>query len=153
MDFNIYDIPGGVFRRAKRSLVKESPFKEWSRALRATPGFWITPVQLSLHLSAALTRALPVSGTSQRFINANLTESDHSAPSDETLAAARANPEVSWTNEIVTDSAFETGGQNEGAQVDGTLPVLEKVGNGLFSIEGLATSNAVNVQQYRGGVR
>ncbi|WP_234782805.1 3'-5' exonuclease, partial [Enterobacter hormaechei] len=82
------------------------------------------------------------------FINANLTESDHSAPSDETLAAARHNPEVSWTNEILTDSAFETGGQNEGAQVDGgTLPVLEKVGNGLFSIEGLATSNAVNVQQ------
>jgi exodeoxyribonuclease VIII len=44
---------------------------------------------------------------------------------------------VSWTNEIVTDSAFETGGQNEGAQVDGgTLPVLEKVGNGLFLLKG-----------------
>ncbi|MCL7705745.1 exodeoxyribonuclease, partial [Enterobacter kobei] len=39
MDFNIYDIPGGVFRRAKEIVSKkESPFKEWSRALRATPG-------------------------------------------------------------------------------------------------------------------
>jgi exodeoxyribonuclease VIII len=71
------------------------------------------------------------------FINANLTESDHSAPSDETLLRRAIIPEVSWTNEIVTDSAFETGGQNEGAQVDGgTLPVLEKVGNGLFLLKG-----------------
>ncbi|WP_414453235.1 3'-5' exoribonuclease domain-containing protein [Enterobacter hormaechei] len=150
MDFNIYDIPGGVFRRAKEIVSKkESPFKEWSRALRATPGI--------LDYSRAAIFALIRSAHPEHylyparlsgFINANLTESDHSAPSDETLAAARHNPEVSWTNEIVTDSAFETGGQNEGAQVDGgTLPVLEKVGNGLFSIEGLATSNAVNVQQ------
>lgn len=150
MDFNIYDIPGGVFRRAKEIVSKkESPFKEWSRALRATPGV--------LDYSRAAIFALIRSAHPEHylyparlsgFINANLTESDHSAPSDETLAAARHNPEVSWTNEIVTDSAFETGGQNEGAQVDGgTLPVLEKVGNGLFSIEGLATSNAVNVQQ------
>jgi exodeoxyribonuclease VIII len=59
MDFNIYDIPGGVFRRAKEIVSKkESPFKEWSRALRATPGFWITRVQLSLHLSAALTQSI-----------------------------------------------------------------------------------------------
>lgn len=150
MDFNIYDIPGGVFRRAKEIVSKkESPFKEWSRALRATPGV--------LDYSRAAIFALIRSAHSEHylyparlsgFINANLTESDHSAPSDETLAAARHNPEVSWTNEIVTDSAFETGGQNEGAQVDGgTLPVLEKVGNGLFSIEGLATSNAVIDQQ------
>ncbi|MCM7806076.1 3'-5' exoribonuclease [Enterobacter kobei] len=150
MDFNIYDIPGGVFRRAKEIVSKkESPFKEWSKALRATPGV--------LDYSRAAIFALIRSAHPEHylyparlsgFINANLTESDHSAPSDETLAAARHNPEVSWTNEIVTDSAFETGGQNEGAQVDGgTLLVLEKVGNGLFSIEGLATSNAVNVQQ------
>ena len=150
MDFNIYDIPGGVFRRAKEIVSKkESPFKEWSRALRATPGV--------LDYSRAAIFALIRSAHPEHylyparlsgFINANLTESDHSAPSDETLAAARHNPEVSWTNEVVADSAFETGGQNEGAQVDGgTQPVLEKVGNGLFSIEGLVTSNAVIDQQ------
>ncbi|WP_395291336.1 3'-5' exoribonuclease domain-containing protein [Enterobacter roggenkampii] len=150
MDFNIYDIPGGVFRRAKEIVSKkESPFKEWSKALRATPGV--------LDYSRAAIFALIRSAHPEHylyparlsgFINANLTESDHSAPSDETLAAARHDPEVSWTNEVVTDSAFETGDQNEGAQVDsGTQPVLEKVGNGLFSIEGLATINAVIDQQ------
>ncbi|WP_372588459.1 exonuclease [Enterobacter cloacae] len=146
MDFNIYDIPGGVFRRAKEIVSKkESPFKEWSKALRATPRV--------LDYSRAAIFALIRSAHPEHylyparlsgFINANLTESDHSAPSDQTLAAARHNPEVSWTNEVTNDSAVETGGQNEGTQVDGdTQPVLEKVGNGLFSIEGLATSNAV----------
>jgi exodeoxyribonuclease VIII len=149
MDFNIYDIPGGVFRRAKEIVSKKkvhsknglsssrnSGVLDYSRAAifalvrSAHPEHYLYPARLS------------------GFINANLTESDHSAPSDETLAAARHNPEVSWTNEIVTDSAFETRGQNEGAQVDGgTLPVFEKVGNGLFSIEGLATSKAVIDQQ------
>lgn len=146
MDFNIYDIPGGVFRRAKEIVSKkESPFKEWSKALRATPGV--------LDYSRAAIFALIRSAHPEHylyparlsgFINANLTESDHSAPSDETLAAARHNPEVSWTNEVATDSAVETRGQNEGTQVEGDKqPALEKVGNGLFSIEGLATSNAV----------
>lgn len=146
MDFNIYDIPGGVFRRAKEIVSKkESPFKEWSKALRATPGV--------LDYSRAAIFALIRSAHPEHylyparlsgFINANLTESDHSAPSEETLAAARHNPEVSWTNEVATDSAVETRGQNEGTQVEGnTQPALEKVGNGLFSIEGLATSNAV----------
>ena len=150
MDFNIYDIPGGVFRRAKEIVSKkESPFKEWSKALRATPGV--------LDYSRAAIFALIRSAHPEHylyparlsgFINANLTESDHSAPSDQTFAAARHNPEVSWSNEVTNDSAVETGGQNEGTQVDGdTQPVLEKVGNGLFSIEGLATSNSVIDQQ------
>ncbi|EFS5785332.1 hypothetical protein IZR33_000615 [Salmonella enterica] len=39
MDFNIYELPGSVYRRAKKIVKKkESPFKEWSAALRATPG-------------------------------------------------------------------------------------------------------------------
>ncbi|ELM8397199.1 exodeoxyribonuclease, partial [Salmonella enterica subsp. enterica serovar Saintpaul] len=39
MDFNIYELPGSVYRRAKEIVKKkESPFKEWSAALRATPG-------------------------------------------------------------------------------------------------------------------
>ncbi|MBT1732242.1 3'-5' exoribonuclease [Enterobacter asburiae] len=150
MDFNIYDIPGGVFRRAKEIVSKkESPFKEWSKALRATPGVLdYSRAAIFALIRSAHTEHYLYPARLSGFINANLTESNHSAPSDETLAASRHNPEVSWANEIVTDSAFETGGQNEDAQVDGgTLPVLEKVGNGIFSIEGLATSNAVIDQQ------
>ncbi|KTG89217.1 exonuclease, partial [Enterobacter hormaechei] len=149
MDFNIYDIPGGVFRRAKEIVSKkESPFKEWSKALRATPGILdysraaIFALIRSAHPEYYLYPAR-LSG----YINANLTESNRSEPSEETLVAARHDPEVSWTNEVATDSVVETGGpessgKNEGAQIDGeTQPILEKVGNGLFSIEGLTTSN------------
>ncbi|EGQ5289338.1 3'-5' exonuclease [Enterobacter hormaechei] len=149
MDFNIYDIPGGVFRRAKEIVSKkESPFKEWSKALRATPGILdysraaIFALIRSAHPEYYLYPAR-LSG----YINANLTESKHSEPSEETLVAARHDPEVSWTNEVATDSVVETGGpessgKNEEAQIDGeTQPILEKVGNGLFSIEGLTISN------------
>lgn len=149
MDFNIYDIPGGVFRRAKEIVSKkESPFKEWSKALRATPGILdysraaIFALIRSAHPEYYLYPAR-LSG----YINANLTESNHSEPSEETLVAARHDPEVSWTNEVATDSVVETGGpessgKNEEAQIDGeTQPMLEKVGNGLFSIEGLTISN------------
>ncbi|UDV13639.1 exonuclease [Enterobacter hormaechei] len=149
MDFNIYDIPGGVFRRAKEIVSKkESPFKEWSLALRATPGILdysraaIFALIRSAHPEYYLYPAR-LSG----YINANLTESNHSEPSEETLVAARHDPEVSWTNEVATDSVVETGGpdssgKNEEAQIDGeTQPILEKVGNGLFSIEGLTISN------------
>ena len=39
MDLNIYDIHGGVYRRAKEIVSKkESPFSEWSEALRKTAG-------------------------------------------------------------------------------------------------------------------
>ncbi|MEG0057787.1 RecE family exodeoxyribonuclease, partial [Hafnia sp.] len=39
MDFNIYDIPGEAFRPAKAMvLAKDSPFKEWSSALRKRAG-------------------------------------------------------------------------------------------------------------------
>lgn len=149
MDLNIYDIPGGVFRRAKEIVSKkESPFKEWSKALRATPGILdysraaIFALIRSAHPEYYLYPAR-LSG----YINANLTESKHSEPSEETLVAARHDPEVSWTNEVATDSVVETGGpessgKNEEAQIDGeTQPILEKVGNGLFSIEGLTISN------------
>ncbi|HCM9366179.1 TPA: 3'-5' exoribonuclease [Enterobacter hormaechei subsp. xiangfangensis] len=149
MDFDIYDIPGGVFRRAKEIVSKkESPFKEWSLALRATPGILdysraaIFALIRSTHPEYYLYPAR-LSG----YINANLTESNHSEPSEETLVAARHDPEVSWTNEVATDSVVETGGpdssgKNEEAQIDGeTQPILEKVGNGLFSIEGLTISN------------
>ncbi|MBW6085949.1 hypothetical protein KZ779_01355 [Escherichia coli] len=57
MDFNIYEIPGSVYRRAKEVVrKKESPFKEWSAALRAIPGIpGLFPRRYFLHLSGAHT--------------------------------------------------------------------------------------------------
>lgn len=61
MDFNIYDIPGGVFRRAKEIIAKnESPFKEWSVALRKRAGIWITPVPLFSRLFAVQKKTLTI---------------------------------------------------------------------------------------------
>lgn len=150
MDFNIYDIPGGVFRRAKEIVSKkESPFKEWSKALRGTPGI--------LDYSRAAIFALIRSAHPEHylyparlsgFINANLTESNHAAPTEEALVAARHTPEVSWANEISADKEASEGdnhkescGGEDTSGVNGeTQPVLEKVGKGLFSIEGLITN-------------
>jgi exodeoxyribonuclease VIII len=57
MDFNIYDIPGGVFRRAKEIVSKKKVHsKNGLKLFVQLREFWITRVQLSLHLSAALTR-------------------------------------------------------------------------------------------------
>jgi len=39
MDYNIYEIPGGVLRRAKEIIAnKEEPWSSWSAQLRKTPG-------------------------------------------------------------------------------------------------------------------
>lgn len=132
MDFNIYDIPGGVFRRAKEIIAKnESPFKEWSVALRKRAGI--------LDYSRAAIFALIRSAEENthhfpellsRYINKNLTETDHQHPTEEILAAAGHVPEKSWENEINEKVTAE---QNAVAK----QPEIANMGNGVFSIGGL----------------
>lgn len=132
MDFNIYDIPGGVFRRAKEIISKnESPFKEWSAALRKRAGI--------LDYSRAAIFALIRSAEENthhfpellsRYINKNLTETDHQHPTEETLAAAGHVPEKSWENEIKEKSTAEQKAISE-------QPEIANMGNGVFSIDGL----------------
>ncbi|EPC6088274.1 3'-5' exoribonuclease domain-containing protein [Citrobacter freundii] len=132
MDFNIYDIPGGVFRRAKEIISKnESPFKEWSAALRKRAGI--------LDYSRAAIFALIRSAEENthhfpellsRYINKNLTETDHQHPTEETLAAAGHVPEKSWENEIKERSTVEQKATAE-------QPEIANMGNGVFSIDGL----------------
>ncbi len=135
MDFNIHDIPGGVFRRAKDIVSKkESPFKEWSAALRKRAGI--------LDYSRAAIFAL-IRGAEQnvysfpellsRYINKSLTESDHEHPTEETLAAAGHVPEKSWENEVKVQAAAE---QKAAAE----QPKIASMGNGVFSIDGLMDS-------------
>ncbi|MGG8281952.1 RecE family exodeoxyribonuclease [Klebsiella sp. 141240] len=90
MDFDIYNFPASIHRRAKEIVQKkESPFKEWSAALRKTAGI--------LDYSRAAIFALIRDATSdihhfpvslQTYINANLTEHKHETPSAETLEKA-----------------------------------------------------------------
>lgn len=127
MDFNIYDIPGGVYRRAKEIVSKkESPFKEWSSALRKRAGI--------LDYSRAAIFALIREAREDihnfpellsRHINKCLTESKHEKPSEETLKAARHNPEESWEKEISEKLATEH------------QPEIANIGGGIYSVEGL----------------
>ncbi|EMR9963293.1 3'-5' exoribonuclease [Escherichia coli] len=109
MDFNIYEIPDSVYRRAKEVVrKKESPFKEWSAVLRAIPGILdysraaIFALIRSAHPELYLYRV-----RLQVYINTHLTETDHENPSKETLAAARHTPEKDILEEVNRELAAE----------------------------------------------
>ncbi|ARD61178.1 exodeoxyribonuclease VIII [Kosakonia radicincitans DSM 16656] len=167
MDFDIYNIPGSVHRRAKDIVAaKESPFKEWSAALRKTPGI--------LDFSRAAIFALIRSATEnvhhfpvslQTYINANLTEHQHDKPTDETLAAARqidsaavvagviqgAEP-VESLDKLATEFAVvgKAAAEATRASVSETTgqPEVKKLGGGMFSIDGLiGNTTQTNVQE------
>ncbi|HAE3253013.1 TPA_asm: exodeoxyribonuclease, partial [Salmonella enterica subsp. salamae serovar 48:d:z6] len=91
MDFNIYELPGSVYRRAKEIVKKkESPFKEWSAALRATPGILdYSRAAIFALIRSAHPEFYHYPGRLQGYINANLTETDHENPTEEALTAAR----------------------------------------------------------------
>ena len=150
MDFNIHDVPGGVFRRAKEIVSKkESPFKEWSEALRKTAGildYSRAAIFALIRGAAENVHHFPVS--LQTYINANLTESDHEHPTEETLAAAGHVPEKSWENEISHRLAAERGEFVPGISdptdpkwvhedLTKPQPEIANMGNGVFSIDGL----------------
>ncbi|BBT71138.1 RecE family exodeoxyribonuclease [Klebsiella sp. WP8-S18-ESBL-06] len=132
MDFNIYDIPGGVYRRAKEIISKkQSPFKEWSETLRKCAGildYSRAAIFALIRGAAENAHHFPVS--LQTYINANLTETDHEHPTEETMAAAGHVPEKSWENEINEKVAAEKKAAAE-------QPKIGNVGGGIFSVEGL----------------
>ncbi|EFI0266384.1 exonuclease [Escherichia coli] len=102
MDFNIYEIPVSVYRRAKEIVLKkESPFREWSAALRATPGILdYSRAAIFALIRSAHPEFYHYPGRLQGYINANLTETDHENPTAETLMAARHTPEKDIPEEI-----------------------------------------------------
>ncbi|EMO7792320.1 3'-5' exoribonuclease [Citrobacter sp. Cpo089] len=132
MDFNIYDIPGGVFRRAKEIIAKnESPFKEWSVALRKRAGILdYSRAAIFALIRSAEENAHHFPELLSRYINKNLTETDHQHPTEETLVAAGHVPEKSWENEINEKVTAE---QKAGVE----QPEIANMGNGVFSIDGL----------------
>lgn len=167
MDFDIYNIPGSVHRRAKDIVAaKESPFKEWSAALRKTPGI--------LDFSRAAIFALIRSATEnvhqfpaslQTYINANLTEHQHDKPTDETLAAARqidsaavvagvikGTEPAESLDKLATEFAVvgKAAAEAACASVSETAgqPEVKKLGGGMFSIDGLiGNTTQTNVQE------
>ena len=130
-EFNIYDIPGAVYRRAKDIIAaKESPFKEWSAALRNTPGILdYSRASIFALIRSAYPEYYKNPERLSGYISANLTESDHGKPTAETLAAARHNPEVSWESEVNE--------QIEAEKAAASQPQVSNLGGGIFSIDAL----------------
>ncbi|MFH8003019.1 3'-5' exoribonuclease domain-containing protein [Escherichia coli] len=118
MYFNIYEIPGSVYRRAKEVVLnKESPFKEWSAALRATPGILdYSRAAIFALIRSAHPEFYHYPGRLQGYINAYLTETDHENPSKETLTAARHTPEKDILEEINREVVTERETEEEKPQ-------------------------------------
>lgn len=156
MDFDIYNFPASIHRRAKEIVQKkESPFKEWSAALRKTAGI--------LDYSRAAIFAIIRGATSdihhfpvslQTYINANLTEHKHDTPSAETLEKAGHVSSAAVDERSAVDKilAAERGEYIEGVSdpdapnwvtedlTKPKQPEVSNMGNGVFSIDGLMDS-------------
>ncbi|HCU2312741.1 TPA: PD-(D/E)XK nuclease-like domain-containing protein [Klebsiella aerogenes] len=160
MDFDIYNFPASIHRRAKEIVQKkESPFKEWSAALRKTAGI--------LDYSRAAIFALIRGATSdihhfpvslQTYINANLTGHKHETPSAETLEKAGHVSSAAVAERSAVDKilAAERGEYIEGVSdpdapnwvtedlTKPKQPEVSNMGNGVFPIDGLMDSQSAS---------
>ena len=106
MDFDIYNFPASVHRRAKEIVQKkESPFKEWSAALRSTSGILdYSRAAIFALIREASSGITPFPDRLRGYINANLTEHKHDTPSAETLAKAGHIPSAAVTLDAINQA-------------------------------------------------
>ncbi|TYE67793.1 exodeoxyribonuclease [Klebsiella pneumoniae] len=106
MDFDIYNFPASIHRRAKEIVQKkESPFKEWSAALRSTPGILdYSRAAIFALIREASSGITPFPDRLRGYINANLTEHKHDTPSAETLAKAGHIPSAAVTLDAINQA-------------------------------------------------
>lgn len=169
MDFDIYNIPGSIHRRAKEIVSKkESPFKEWSAALRKCAGildYSRAAIFALIRGAAENVHHFPVS--LQTYINANLTESKHDAPTAETVAVAQniaGNGDELNAATISHDEVSRQLAAARGEFVPGISdptdpkwvhedltkpkqPKIASMGNGMFSIDGLMNAPAKQTEE------
>lgn len=169
MDFDIYNIPVSIHRRAKDIIVaKESPWKEWSAALRKCAGI----LDYSRAAIFALIRSAhpeyhKFPGRLGGYINANLKESEHDKPTPATLAAARQINSAAVVADVINgrqsvevldqlSTEFKAVGEmaasaeQDSSHAGKAQPKVENLGSGIFSLEGLtgnAPSNEVAKQE------
>ncbi|EEO0862565.1 PD-(D/E)XK nuclease-like domain-containing protein [Salmonella enterica] len=160
MDFNIYELPGSVYRRAKEIVKKkESPFKEWSAALRATPGILdYSRAAIFALIRSAHPEFYHYPGRLQGYINANLTETDHENPTEEALTSARHTPEKDAVEEANRQLAAARGEYVEGisdpkdpkwvktgtSQPTTEPGLVKNVGNGIFDVSALMQNSSTH---------
>lgn len=156
MDFDIYDFPVSVHRRAKDIIAaKESPWKEWSAALRKTPGILdYSRAAIFAMIRGAGDNVHHFPDSLRRYVSSCLTESVHDKLSAETLAAARHSPENEQADDVDLQLSASRGEYVEGLSDPADLkwvhedltktkqPEVANLGAGVFSIEGLMASPA-----------
>lgn len=156
MDFDIYDFPASIHRRAKEIIAaKESPWKEWSVALRSVPGILdYSRAAIFAMIRSAGDNVHHFPDSLRRYINSCLTESVHDKPSAETIAAARHSSKNDSDEEVGRQLAADRGEYVEGISdpndpkwvhedlTKKRQPQIARVTAGVFSIEGLMASPA-----------
>ncbi|WP_407301888.1 RecE family exodeoxyribonuclease [Raoultella planticola] len=151
MDFDIYDFPASIHRRAKEIIAaKESPWKEWSVALRSVPGILdYSRAAIFAMIRSAGDNVHHFPDSLRRYINSCLTESVHDKPSAETIAAARHSSKNDSDEEVGRQLAADRGEYVEGISdpndpkwvhedlTKKRQPEIAKVSAGMYSVEGL----------------
>lgn len=161
MDFDIYNIPGSIHRRAKEIVAaKESPWKEWSAALRKTAGILdYSRAAIFALIREASSGITPFPDRMTGYISATLNEYKHDTPEARILAAARqidsaavvagvtqGTELVESLDALATDYAVVGKAAAEAAQshqrVTTAQPEVANLGGGVFSIDGLLGEKA-----------
>ena len=127
MDFDIYNFPASVHRRAKEIVQKkESPFKEWSAALRSTPGILdYSRAAIFALIREASSGITPFPDRLRGYINANLTEHKHDTPSAETLTKAGHIPSAAVTLDAINQAIA---GEDSSAKLETLSSDIKAVG-------------------------
>ncbi|EPE7404217.1 3'-5' exoribonuclease [Klebsiella pneumoniae] len=130
MDFDIYNFPASLHRRAKEIVQKnESPFKEWSAALRSTPGILdYSRAAIFALIREASSGITPFPDRLRGYINANLTEHKHDTPSAETLAKAGHIPSAAVTLDAINQAIA---GEDNSAKLETLSSDFKAVGTEL----------------------
>ncbi|MED5757839.1 RecE family exodeoxyribonuclease [Enterobacter roggenkampii] len=146
MDYNIYEIPGGVLRRAKEIIAnKEEPWSSWSTQLRKTPGI----LDFSRAAVFVLIRNAPegIHKETPKLISYIAQNGKEVAFIPDT---GKPDSEERWEaveSLLITPAAAPV---KENTRADeATQPEVKSLGSGVFSIEGLLAtpSNEVAKQE------
>jgi len=156
MDFNHFEIPGSIHRRAKEIVAKkEEPWKSWSAILRNQPGVLAvnrTAIFNLVRIAPENIHLTPVAHL--EFVNRTMTTNFNEAtelmpfssaqPEAETQTAEE-HPLPKWTEageqKLAAEDEAETQTLPKWAYAAAKQPQVANLGGGVFSIEGLMNEN------------
>lgn len=144
-DFDIYNLPGPVYRRAKEIVAKkEEPFRTWSAKLRVMPGILdVSRAGIIALIRGAAPDITHFPESMQRYMNSTLTQEYFISPSLDLLKLARHVPINPNTPENVEKVWANAEAEFAAPANADSQPEIKNVGNGMFTIDGLMkpTSN------------